>query len=72
MDDRYISDLAVKSEISASDYILIETEDGTKLSPASGLKKFMVSNMIVESLEMLNRSCIVQVYTCYSFNNLDE
>lgn len=64
MDERKVAELTTKAEISASDLIVIEDEDGTKTAPATGLKKFMINNLIFNTVEDLKSASLKEGETC--------
>lgn len=67
MDERYISDLTIKSEATSDDYIVIETEDGTKLTPVNGLKKAVLNCTIFPTTEAMKSASLSENDICLTY-----
>lgn len=67
MDERYVSDLTIKSEATSDDYIVIETEDGTKLTPIGGLKKAVLSTSIFATIEDMKSASLSEADICITY-----
>lgn len=64
MDERKIMELSTKSELSPTDLVVVEDEDGTKTVPAIGFKKYMINNLIFDTLEDLKSASLKEGEVC--------
>lgn len=63
-EERKIQELPETSSISLTDQMIVETEDGTKLTDIATLKKLMNANFIVENVEQLKSASFKEGEVC--------